>query len=182
MFIGGTDVEAETPILWLPDVESWLIWKDPNTGKDWGQEKKGMTEDEMVGLHHWHNGHGFWVASGSWWWTGRFGVLQFMGSQRVRYDWATEMNWTELKTVACQTPLSMEFSRQEYWNGSHYLLQGILPTQGLNSGLLHCRQILYYLSHQGSPGGIVCIDHSLFILQLIYGQLSYFQICSVMCN
>ena len=50
-------------------------------------------------------------------------------------------------TVACLAPLSMEFSRQEYWNGWHYLLQGIFPTQGSNSGLLHCRQILYQLSH-----------------------------------
>ena len=59
MFIGRTDVEAETLILWPPDVKSWLIWKDPDAGKDWGQEEKGMTEDEMVGWHHWHNGHGF---------------------------------------------------------------------------------------------------------------------------
>ena len=59
VFIGRTDVEAETPILWLPDVESWLIWKDPDAGKDWGQEEKGTTEDEMVGWHHRHNGHGF---------------------------------------------------------------------------------------------------------------------------
>ena len=48
VFIGGTDTEAETPILWPPDAESWLIWKDPDAGKDWGQEEKGMTEDEMV--------------------------------------------------------------------------------------------------------------------------------------
>ena len=59
VFIGGTDVEAETPILWPPDAETWLIWKDPDAGKDWGQEEKGTTEDEMVGWHHWHNGHGF---------------------------------------------------------------------------------------------------------------------------
>ena len=49
VFIGRTDVEAETPILWPPDVKSWLIWKDPDAGNDWGQEEKGMTEDEMVG-------------------------------------------------------------------------------------------------------------------------------------
>ena len=49
VFIGRTDVEAETPILWLPDAKSWLIGKDPDVGKDWGQEEKGMTEDEMVG-------------------------------------------------------------------------------------------------------------------------------------
>ena len=59
VFIGRTDVEAETPILWPPDVKSWLSWKDPDARKDWGQEKKGMTEDEMVGWHHWLNGHGF---------------------------------------------------------------------------------------------------------------------------
>ena len=61
VFIGGTDIEAETPKLWPPDAESWLIWKDPDAGKDWGQEK-GTTEDEMIGWHHWHNGHGFgWI-------------------------------------------------------------------------------------------------------------------------
>ena len=60
VFIGRTDAEAETPILWLPDAKSWLIWKDPDAGKDWGQEEKGMTEDEMVGWYYRLNGHGFW--------------------------------------------------------------------------------------------------------------------------
>ena len=50
VFIGRTDVEAETPILWPPDAKSWLIWKDPDAGKDWGQEEKGTTQDEMNGL------------------------------------------------------------------------------------------------------------------------------------
>ena len=59
VFIGRTEVEAETPILWPPDGKSWLIWKDPDSGKDWGQEEKGTTEDEMVGWHHWLNGRGF---------------------------------------------------------------------------------------------------------------------------
>ena len=59
VFIGRNDVEAETPILWPPDVKSWLIWKDPDAGKDWGQEEKGTTEDEMVRWHHRFNGHGF---------------------------------------------------------------------------------------------------------------------------
>ena len=54
-----TDVEAETPILWPPHVKSWLIWKDPDAGKDWRQEEKGLTEDEMVGRHHQLNGHEF---------------------------------------------------------------------------------------------------------------------------
>ena len=59
VFIWRTDVEAETPILWPPNVKSWLIWKDPDAGKDWGQEEKGMTEDEMAGWNHRLDGHGF---------------------------------------------------------------------------------------------------------------------------
>ena len=59
VFIGRTAVEAETPILWPPDVKSWLIWKDPDAGKDWRQEEKGMTEDEMIWWHHRLNAHGF---------------------------------------------------------------------------------------------------------------------------
>ena len=58
-FIGRTDVEAETPILWPPDAKSWLIGKDPDAGRDWGQEEKGTTEDEMVGWHHQLNGYEF---------------------------------------------------------------------------------------------------------------------------
>ena len=58
VFIGRIDAEAETPILWPPHAKSWLIWKDPDAGKDWGQEEKGMTEDEMVGWNHQLNGHG----------------------------------------------------------------------------------------------------------------------------
>ena len=59
VFVGKTDAEAETPILWPPDVKSWLIGKDPDAGKYSGQEEKGTTEDEMVGCHHWLNGHEF---------------------------------------------------------------------------------------------------------------------------
>ena len=59
VFIGKTDVEAETPILWPPDGKSWLIWKGQDAGKDWRQEEKGMTEDEMIGRHHQLNGHEF---------------------------------------------------------------------------------------------------------------------------
>ena len=59
VFIGGTDVEAETAVLWPPDAEIWLTWKDPDAGKDWGQEEKGMTEDEMIGWRHWRNTHEF---------------------------------------------------------------------------------------------------------------------------
>ena len=88
IFIGRTDATAETPILWPPYAKSWLIGKDSDAGRDCGQEEKGMAEDEMAGCHRLLDG----VNSGSWWWTGRPGVLRFMGSQRVRHDW-TELNW-----------------------------------------------------------------------------------------
>ena len=63
IFTGRTDAEAEYPILWSPDVKNWLIGKDLDAGKDWRQEKKRMTEDEMVGWHHWLDGHDFEQAS-----------------------------------------------------------------------------------------------------------------------
>ena len=95
VFLGKTDSEAETPILWPPHVKSWLIGKDFDAGRNWGQEEKGMTEDEMAGWHHWLD----WRESE---WTlgvgngqGGLGVLWFMGSQRVRHDCVTKLNWTE---------------------------------------------------------------------------------------
>ena len=91
IFVGKTEAASETPVLWPPDARSWLIWKDPDAGKDWRWEEKGMTEDEMVGWHHSHDGW-VWVGSGSWWWTGKPGVLQSMESQKVRHNWVTELN------------------------------------------------------------------------------------------
>jgi len=93
VFTGRTDVEAETPILWPPHVTSWLIWKDPDAGKDWGQEEKGTTEDEMVGWHHQFNGHGFgWtpgVGDGQ-------GSLACCGSWGCKeLDMTERLNWTE---------------------------------------------------------------------------------------
>ena len=82
--IGRTDAEA--PILWPPDAESQLTGKDPDAGKDWRRKEKGAAEDEMVGWHHWPNGHEF----GRQWRTGKPDVLQSMGSKTVRHDLATE--------------------------------------------------------------------------------------------
>ena len=64
IFIERTNAEAETPVLWPPHAKNWLIGKDPDAGRDWGQEEKGTTEDEMVGWHHWLNGHEFEQALG----------------------------------------------------------------------------------------------------------------------
>ena len=95
VLIGRTDVEAETPILWPLDAKRWLIWKDPDAGKDWEQEEKGTTEDEMVGWHHWLNEHGFgWtpgVVDGQ-------GGLACCGSKGHKESDTTEqLNWTELE-------------------------------------------------------------------------------------
>ena len=95
VFIGRTDVEAETPILWPPDAESWLIWNDPDAGKHRGQKEKGTAEDEMVGWHHQLNGHGFgWtpgVGDGQ-------GGLEYCGSWGHKESDMTErLNWTEVK-------------------------------------------------------------------------------------
>ena len=94
IFIGRTDVEAETPILWPPNAKNWLTWKDLMLGKVEGRRRRGQQR------MRWLNGiiesmdmslSKLW----SWWWTGKPGVLQSVGSQRVRHDWVTELNWTK---------------------------------------------------------------------------------------
>ena len=120
IFIGRTGAEAEAPILWPPDA-----------GKNWRQEKE-TTEAEIVGCPHWLNGHEFKEDPRNWWWTGKPGMLHFMGSQRVGHDWSdwTELNWDRyyirsccccwlvtkscltllwLHLITCQAPLSMGF-------------------------------------------------------------------------
>ena len=97
MFIGRTDAKAETPILWPPHAKSWFIGKDSDAGRDWSQEEKGTTEDEMAEWHHQLHEHEFERTPG----VGdrQGGMLQFMGSQRVGHDWATELNllnWIKL--------------------------------------------------------------------------------------
>ena len=92
VFFGRTDVEAETPILWPPDAKSWLIGKDPDDGKDWGQEEKETTEDEMVGWHLWLNGCEFEPRRLRR--TEKPGVLQSMSFQRVGHDLVTKQRVT----------------------------------------------------------------------------------------
>ena len=107
IFIGRTDVEAETPILWPPDVKSLLIGKDPDAGKDRGQEEKGMIEDEMVGWYHRLDGHGFGWTPGFGDGLGGLVFCKFMGSQRFGHDWATLLNGSK-ETVIVYHKLSLE--------------------------------------------------------------------------
>ena len=94
VFIGRADFKAATPILWPPDGKCWLIWKDPDAGKDWGQEEKGTTEDEIIGWHHWFNGHEFeWTPGVG---DGQGGLAccnHGVAKSRTQLsDW-TEVNW-----------------------------------------------------------------------------------------
>ena len=90
IFSGGTDAEAEAPIFWPPGVRIQLIGKEPDAGKNWEQEEKGMTgwDGWMASPTQWT---WVWASSGSWWWIGKPGVLQSIRSQRVGHDWVTEL-------------------------------------------------------------------------------------------
>ena len=93
IFIGRTDAEAEAPIHWPPDVKNWLMGKDPDTGKDWGQEGKGMTEDEIVGWHHRLNGQEFEQALGVGGGQGSLACYSPWGCKES--DMTERLNWTD---------------------------------------------------------------------------------------
>ena len=93
VFIGRTDDKAEIPILWPPDVKSWLIWKDPDARQDWREEEKGTAEDEMAGWHHWLDGHEFEQALRVRDGQGRLVCCSLWG--RKEEDTTEWLNWTE---------------------------------------------------------------------------------------
>ena len=150
-------------------MRSWLIGKDPDAGRDWGQEEKGTTEDEMAGWHHWLDAHEFeWTAGVG---DGQGGLACCDSWGRKESDTTERLYWTQLNVLIilwCESQSvshsvvsvcdSMDYSPPaSYVHGIlqarilewvHSLLQGISLTQGSNSGVLHCRQILYHLSHQ----------------------------------
>ena len=95
VFIEKADVEAETPILWPPDVKSWLTWKDPDAGKGWRQEEKGMTEDERVGWHHQLKGHAFEQTAGD---SGQGSLACCSSWGRKESNTTERLNWTEIST------------------------------------------------------------------------------------
>ena len=94
VLFGRLDAKAETPILWPPHVKSWLIGKDPDAGRDWGQEEKGMTEDELAGWHHWLDGHEYGLTLGVG--DGQGGLVCCNSRGRKELDRTEQLNWTEL--------------------------------------------------------------------------------------
>ena len=104
IFIGRIDAEAETPILWPPDVKNWLIGKDPDAGQDWRQEEKGTTEDEMVGWHHRLNEHEFEQALGVGDGQGSLASCSPWG-RRVGHNWEAELSWLYINRVIRKTGL-----------------------------------------------------------------------------
>ena len=94
VFIGRTDAKAETPVLWRPHAKSWLIRNDSDAGRDWGQEEKGRTEDEMAGWHHWLDGHEFeWTPGVG---DGQGGLVYCNSWGHKESDMTKWLNWTEL--------------------------------------------------------------------------------------
>ena len=113
IFIGRTDAEAETPILWPPDAKNWLIRKDSDAGQDWRQEEKGMTKDEMVGWHHRLNGHEFEQASG----VGDGQGAWVAAIHRVTKSWTqlSELNWTEKLLIQFYKLCNWNENPSSYW-------------------------------------------------------------------
>ena len=166
------------PVLWPPHAKSWLIRKDSDAWRDWGQEEKGTTEDEMAGWHHQLDGHEFEWTPGIGDGQGGLVCCDSWVSQRVREDWVSEMNWNEPVFLKVNkafwaslslrreidmlnpslshawlfappwTPLSMAFSRQEYWNGLLFPFPGCIPDPGIELASLALVDSLP-LSHQG---------------------------------
>ena len=183
IFNGRTDTEAETLILWPPDVKNGLTGKDP--GKDWRQEGKG-TEDNMVGWHHWLDGHEFeqlqeLVGEGQ----GGLACCSPWGL-KVRHNWVTELtDWylvcaCMLSRFSCvglfvtpwtvigQAPLLMGFYRQEYWSGLTYPPPGGLPDSRIEPTSLIDRQVLLPLAPPG-----ICITIYFIFIYIIYKYRLY---------
>ena len=123
IFIGRAGAKAETPILWPPDAKNWLIWKDPDGRKDWGHEKKWVTEDEMVGWHHWLNGYEFEQTRGDSEGQGSLACC----NHGVSKSWTWLSNWT-IKLLEPKNSLSSVQSFSRVWLFAQELAHGLTPT------------------------------------------------------
>ena len=141
IFIKRTDIETEAPILWRTDAKNWLIGKI----EGWSRRDDREWDGRMAPPAQWT---WVWASSRSWWWTGKPYMLQFMESRRVRHNWATELNWTELRLIVCPCVLVaqsyptqflclLNFRGKNTGASCHSLLQRLFLTQGSNLYLLH---------------------------------------------
>ena len=115
VFFGRIDAEAETPELWPPDAKGWLIGKDSDAGRDWGQEEKGMTEDEMAGWYHQFNGHEFGWTPGVG--DGQGGLACCYSSGLKESDTIEWLNWTELKYMLIAISKTKMQGKQKKYKG-----------------------------------------------------------------
>ena len=130
IFIGRTDAEAEGLILWIPDAKNWLIRKDSGAGKDWRREEKGSTEDEMVGWHHWLNGHEFEQVLGAGYGQGSLACCSPWGhTESGMIEW---MNWLK------NTQLSKDLSHQIPWSTECF------TPNWIPSGSVESQQLLWH--------------------------------------
>ena len=181
IFIGRADAETEAPILWPSDGKSRLIGKDPDTGKDWRHEEKRVTEDEVVGWHHWINKH-VWPNSRREWRTGKPGVLQSIGSQTVGHNWATEQDtWKRMSESLHSSPESItmlligytsieDVSESESCSGLSNPLQPHRPyspgnSPALNTGVGSLSLLQGIFPTQGSNPGLLHCKRILYQLK-----------------
>ena len=151
VFVGRTDIEAETPVLWPPDVKSWLIWKDPDAGKDWGQEEKGTTEDETAGWHYRLNAHEFgWTPEVG---DGQRGLACCDSWGRKESDTTERLNWTELNWYVCYIMKSLFYYEFIYvWKIFNFFLSLKPPYLEYINGnieytLLSCAYMKYLINN-----------------------------------
>ena len=174
VFIAGADVVAETPILWPSDAKRWLVWKDLDAGKDWVQEEKGTTEEEMVGWHHWLNGHGFGWTPGVG--DGQGGLACCIPWGCKESDTTEQLNWTELKVewlhfstcflilvFLCQARYQLTvgtFFEVSIYCMSLVCLQTIVMRYNMRRLCIYAEQELFYLLVYGKWKECVCLNIS----------------------
>ena len=160
---GRNDAKAETPVLRLPDAKNWLTGKDPAARK----RLKARGEGDDRGWDNWMASltqrTWIWASSRSWWWTGRPGMLRFMGSQRVGHDWVTELNWTELMTLANDDFLFLSFLQHFLtgillWEGA-FLSSSSLFSLSFTVIIIFDAQVIPYLVHGATLSWLLFFRH-----------------------